>query len=114
MGSEGDKKPPVFSPRLGEDELGRILNLKELEDQKSPVGACAARYRKLGWELSALDTSQGMTLPVDFHQSPEVWSQQLTDFEDQGLVVGLGVHTGARSRLFVLEITAGEGDLILG
>jgi Bifunctional DNA primase/polymerase, N-terminal len=113
MGSENDKKPPVFSPRLGEDELGRILDLKELEDHKSPVGTFAARYRKLGWELSVLDTSQGTVLPVDFHQSQDVWSQQLADFEAQGLAVGLGVHTGARSQLFVLEIAAGESDLIL-
>ncbi len=113
MDSEGDKKQPVLSPGVGEDELGRILSLKELEDQKSLVGSFAARYRKLGWELSALDTGQATALPVDFHQSQEVWSQQLADFEDQGLAIGLGVHTGARSRLFVLEITAGEGDLVL-
>lgn len=113
MGSEGDKKPPVLSPSVGEDELGLILSLKELEDQKSLVGSFAARYRKLGWELSALDAGQATALPVDFHQSPEVWSQQLADFEDQGLVIGLGVHTGARSRLFVLEVNAGEGNLVL-
>lgn len=113
MGSEDDKKGTVLSPRVGEDELGRILALKEHQEQKSLMATFAARYRKLGWELKALDTSQATELPVDFSQPREVWSQALTDFEAQEIPVGLGVRTGSRSQLLVVEISAGEGDLAL-
>lgn len=113
MGFQDDKKPPVFSPRLGEDELGRILNLKERQEQKSQIAAFASRYLKLAWDLTAVDTSQAEELPVDFRQSPEQWSQQLADFEAQGLPPGLGVRTGAPSHLIVVEITAGEDESVL-
>ena len=109
MSSQDDKKPSVFSSRLGEDELGRILTLKELQEQKSQIAAFASRYLKLAWDLIAVDTSQAEELPVDFRQSPEEWSQQLTDFEAQALPLGLGVRTGAPSHLLVVEITTGEG-----
>lgn len=113
MGSAGDKKPSVFSPRLGEDELGRILKLKEHQEQQTQMEAFASRYLLLGWDLAALDTGPGVELPVDFHQPQELWSFQLTDFEERGVALGLGVHTGIRSHIIVVEITVGEGDAAL-
>ncbi|NWG10132.1 MAG: hypothetical protein HXX80_07520, partial [Nitrososphaerales archaeon] len=113
MGSEGDKKPSVFSPRLGDDELGRILSLKERQGQKSQVAVSASRYLLLGWELAALDTDRAVELPVDFQQPKELWSFQLDDFEERGIALGLGVHAGLRSKILVVEITIDEGDEVL-
>jgi hypothetical protein len=113
MGSEGDKKPSVFSPRLGEDELGRILRLKERQEQESQVAACASRYLLLGWDLIALDTGRAAELPVDFQQPQELWSFQLADFEERGISLGLAVRTGLPSNIFAVEITVGEGDVVL-
>jgi flagellar biosynthesis/type III secretory pathway protein FliH len=113
MGSEGDKKPSVFSPRLGDDELGRILSLKERQEQQSQITAFASRYLLLGWDLAALDTGRAVELPVDFQQPQELWSFQLADFEERGMPLALAVRTGLPSNIFVVEIAAGEGDAVL-
>ncbi|MDI6852017.1 MAG: hypothetical protein QME75_00230 [Deltaproteobacteria bacterium] len=93
--------------------MGRILSLKERQKQESRVAACASRYLLLGWDLAALDTASAAELPVDFQQPQDLWSFQLADFEERGSSLGLAVHTGVRSNIFVVEVAVGEGDAVL-
>ncbi len=112
MGTHDDDLQ-VLSPRVGEDELSRILNLREIQERRGQIAAFARRYLELGWNLVVLDTERGKELPVDFRQPPEQWSRQLSDLEARDLPLGLGVRTGSQSQLLVVEITAGQGDLFL-
>jgi hypothetical protein len=103
MEKESTKSSSGFAPKIGEDELSRILDLKETQDFKGLLVTFASRYRKLGWVLVAVDLENGAELALDFSQPLEIWSQYLTRFTTKGVQVGLGVRTGTTSRIFAVE-----------
>ncbi len=111
MEKEGPKSSIGFAPKIGEDELSRILDLKETQEFKGLLVTFASRYRKLGWALVAVDLETGAELALDFSQPLEVWSQYLTRFTTKGVQVGLGVKTGTTSRVFVVEATTNSPSL---
>ncbi len=101
-----------FTVRIGEDEIGHILDRKENLDHHGQLWEYMSRYQALGWDL-ALITSQGADLGLDLHQPQEVWWKQLTDLGLEGVQVNLAVRTGRNSRLLVLEVNKGGGTLSL-
>lgn len=90
-------------------EFNRITDLqKELEYRGSFV-ASATRCQGLGWPLAAVDAKELADLGVNFSDAPEIWLQNLGLLGPLQGRVGLGVHTGATSRLLVLEVNSMMG-----
>lgn len=102
-----------FSVRVGQDEIGRILNLKDSLNHTEEVRRHAAHYLRLGWFLEAKDRGTGKTLDIDFSQPLEEWSRVLDELSLDGIQVNLAVRTGSPSQLIVLEVNKGEGALLL-
>jgi hypothetical protein len=102
-----------ISIRIGQDEIGRIFNLKEHLDHNEVALSHASRYRRLGWIVEAIDAASGAPLDLDLTQPHEEWSRRLTDLSMERVEVNLKVHTGSASRLLVLEVNRGEGALLL-
>ena len=73
----------------------------------------AAKYQKLGWVLQALNPQDGTVLDVDAGADPETWVNRLWEPGLPGPEINLGVRTGKRSRLMVLEVAKGPGEAIL-
>ena len=101
-----------FNVRIGQDEIGHILDRKENLDHHGQLWEYMSRYQALGWDM-ALITSQGADLDLDLQQPQEVWWKQLTDLGLEGVQVNLAVRTGRNSRLLVLEVNKGGGTLSL-
>jgi len=101
-----------FSVRIGEEEIGHILNRKENLDHHAQMWNFMSRYRTLGWDLAVI-TAQGADLGLDLQQPQQVWWQQLADLGLDGIQLNLAVRTGHRSGLLVLEVSKGGGTLSL-
>ncbi len=101
-----------FNVRIGQDEIGHILDRKENLDHHGQLWEYISRYQALGWDM-ALMTSQGADLDLDLQQPQEAWWKQLTDLGLGGVQVNLAVRTGRNSRLLVLEVNKGGGTLSL-
>ncbi len=99
-------RPP--SPRLTgglrEEELDRILHLKKNLDYSETLIQYAGKYRKMGWELVAVNFRGEPALELNFHEAEDLWAPRLTDWGLEGQQFNLGVRTGAASRLLVLEV----------
>lgn len=102
-----------ISIRIGQAEIGRIINLKENLDHNEVVRDHVTRYQKLGWVLAGVKVQGGAALDLDFSLSPDSWSRQFTALSMEGVQVNLGVRTGKPSKLLVLEVNKGEGALSL-
>jgi hypothetical protein len=102
-----------FSVRVGEEEIGRILNLKENLNQNELLLSYAPRYQNLGWVLVGMKVPDGTPLDLDLSQPAELWSQQLSESDADLVKMNLGIRTGKASGLLVLEVTKGEGVLSL-
>jgi hypothetical protein len=102
-----------ISVRIGQDEIGRIFNLKDHLDHNEVALSHVSRYRRLGWIIEAIDAAAGTPLALDLTQPHEEWSRRLTDLSMERVEVNLKVHTGSASRLLVLEVNRGEGSLLL-
>ena len=102
-----------FTVRLGQDEIGYILDRKENLDHHSQLWDHMSRYRALGWTLAVISVRGGADLELDLSQPKELWWKQLADLGLDGVQVNLAVHTGRPSRLLVLEVNKGEGTLSL-
>jgi hypothetical protein len=102
-----------FAVRIGQDEIGRLLNLKENVDHNGLWLDFVARYQDLGWALVAMNARGGADLSLDFSQPSEVWSQRLADLGMENIQVNVGIRTGKPSRMLVLEVNKGEGALSL-
>ncbi len=89
---------------LRQEEVCQIINLKKALDQVEVLIQYAARYRRLGWHLVAVNFKGETALELDFSQPQRVWADKLTSLGLEGIRVNLGVRTGARSRLLVLEV----------
>ncbi|MBM4275524.1 MAG: hypothetical protein FJ134_13845 [Deltaproteobacteria bacterium] len=99
-----------FTIKLGQDEISRILGLKEDLDYWEILEDAARGYLRLGWSLAVVDM-QGKDLGVDFQQSPDVWSRAMAELSWQEVPAGLAVRTGNASHLLVVEGCRGEGEL---
>jgi hypothetical protein len=102
-----------FSVRIGQEEIGRIFNLKESLDLKELLVTYAPHYQKLGWVLVGMKSSDGAPLEMDLSQPAEQWSRQVSDLGVDHIQINLGVRTGKASDLLVLEVNKGEGALAL-
>jgi hypothetical protein len=102
-----------FSVRIGEEEIGRILNLKENLNLKELLMTYAPRYQQLGWVLVGMKSPEGTPLELDLSRPMETWSQELAELDVQDLQINLGIRTGRASNLLVLEVNKGEGALSL-
>ncbi len=101
-----------FSVRVGQEEIGQILNLKENLDLKDLLVTYIPHYRQLGWVLVGMKSPEGTPLEMDFSQPEELWSKQLSN-EEAKSHINLGIRTGRASNLLVLEVNKGEGALSL-
>ena len=105
--------PKDFAVRVGQEEIGRIFNLKENLDLKDLLLTYAPHYQQLGWVLVGMKSPEGTQLEFDLSQPAEQWSQQLSEMgADQGQI-NIGIRTGKASNLLVLEVNKGEGALSL-
>ncbi|MGD0971277.1 MAG: hypothetical protein ABSA04_07755 [Desulfobaccales bacterium] len=102
-----------FTIRLGQDEIGYILDRKENLDHHGQLWDHMSRYRALGWTQAVISVRDGADLELDLNQPKELWWQQLADLGLDGVQVNLAVRTGRPSRLLVLEVNKGEGTLSL-
>jgi hypothetical protein len=99
--------------RIGPEDIAGLLSRKSNLSYKEIVSIYAREYQKLGWVLVALHAQDGTGLKVDFGDRPEIWNNPLWDSGLTGTNINLGVRTGRRSRLMVLEVTKGQGESIL-
>ena len=102
-----------FPVRVGQEEIGRILNLKENLDLKELLVTYAPHYQQLGWVLVGMKSPEGTPLEIDLSQPAELWSQQLSDLGADQAQITVGIRTGKASNLLVLEVNQGEGALSL-
>lgn len=89
---------------IREEEVCQILNLKKNLDYSEVLIHYAVKYLRMGWELLAVNFQGVPVLDLDFDQSQEIWTGQLTGLGLEGIQVNLGVRTGVASRLLVLEV----------
>jgi hypothetical protein len=89
---------------LKEAELNRIIHLKKNLDYSDALIQYAGKYRKIGWDLVAVNFRGEPVFDLDFHEAETVWGPRLADWGLEGQQVNLGVRTGAPSRLLVLEV----------
>ena len=89
------------------------LNLKSRLDHQEAVSSYAKKYRKLGWVLQAVNPQDGADLEVDFGKISETGVNRRGKPGWSASKIILGVRTGKRSRLMVLEVAKGPGESIL-
>jgi hypothetical protein len=99
--------------RVGQEEIGRIFNLKENLNLKDLLVAYAPHYQKLGWVLVGMKSQDGTPLELDLSQPAEKWVEQLSEMGADEGQINLGICTGKISNLLVLEVNKGEGALSL-
>ncbi|MDI6812588.1 MAG: hypothetical protein QME75_14630 [Deltaproteobacteria bacterium] len=112
MASSGKTPPEEFFVRLGQDEIGLILNLKESLDHSDQLVGHGLRYQELGWQPKALSVSGEADLGVDFSQPEELVYEQIKAFLQTEDKINLGVSVRA-ARLLVVEICDRAGSDIL-
>jgi hypothetical protein len=102
-----------FTVRVGQDEIGHILDRKENLDHHGQMWDYMSRYQALGWDLAIITAHGGADLELDLGQPREVWWRQLADLGLNGVQLNLAIRTGRRSNLLVLEVNKGGGNLSL-
>ena len=105
--------PKDFSVRVGQEEIGRIFNLKENLDLKDLLVTYAPHYQHLGWVLVGIKSPGGAPLELDLSQPAELWARQLSEMGADQSQINIGIRTGKASNLLVLEVNKGEGSLSL-
>ena len=105
--------PKDMRVKIHQGEMESLLNLKSLLDHKETVSSYAEKYQELGWVLQAVNPQDGTDLEVDAGEDPETWVNRLREPGLSGPKINLGVVTGKRSRLMVLEVAKGQGESIL-
>jgi len=102
-----------FTIRVGQDEIGHILDRKENLDHHGQMWDYMSRYQALGWNLAIITAHGGADLELDLGQPRAVWWKQLADLGLNGVQLNLAIRTGQPSRLLVLEVNKGGGKLSL-
>jgi hypothetical protein len=95
------------------EEMESLLNLKFRIDYQETVASYAEKYQQLGWVLQAVNPQEGADLEVDSGENPGIWDNRGWEPGLSGPEISLAVCTGKRSRLMVLEVAKGAGELIL-
>jgi hypothetical protein len=113
MGPPSKISAEDLTVNLGQDEVCRILDLKQNLTYSGVVEQCLSHYLQLGWSLVAMDARDGSDLGIDFSKHQGIWAAELADLGLQGIQINLGVRTGRPSQLIVLEVNKGEGALSL-
>jgi len=90
-----------------------LLSLKAKLDQKETASSHVAEYQQLGWVLQALNPRDGTSLPLDADADPETWVNRFRNPGLSGPEINLGVQTGERSRIMVLEVAKGPDEAVL-
>jgi hypothetical protein len=112
MASTNKTPPEEFFVRLGQDEIGLILNLKESLDHSDQLVGHGLHYQELGWQPMALSGSGEADLGVDFGQPEELVYEQIKAFLQTEEKINLGVLV-KRARLLVIEIRDHSGSAAL-
>jgi hypothetical protein len=99
--------PRNFAVKLGQDEISRIIGLKEDLDYWEVLEEAARGYCLLGWSLVAVDDQEN-DLGINFRQPPEEWSEALAELAWREAPANLAVRTGKASQLLVLDVRPGE------
>jgi hypothetical protein len=99
--------------RIGRGEIDSILGPQSSLDHQEMVWRYARVYQKLGWVLVPLRAQDGSDLKGELGENPEFWSKQGRVAGLQGTKINLGVRTGRKSRLLVLEVAKGQGEAVL-
>jgi hypothetical protein len=102
-----------FTVKIGQEEIGHILNRKENLDHHGQMWDYMSRYQGLGWDLGIITAHGGADLGLDLAQPKEVWWRQLADLGLDGVRLNLAIRTGRPSRLLVLEVNRGGGTISL-
>jgi hypothetical protein len=99
--------------KIHPEEMESLLNLKFKLDYQETVSSYADQYQQLGWVLQAVNPQDGADLEVDSGDNPGAWDNRRREPGLSGPKINLGVRTGKLSRLMVLEVAKGAGELIL-
>jgi hypothetical protein len=99
--------------RVGQEEIGRIFNLKENLNLKDLLVTYAPHYQQLGWVLVGMKSPDSAPLKLDLSQPAELWIQQFSEMGADEGQINIGICTGKVSNLLVLEVNKGEGALSL-
>lgn len=99
--------------KIHPEEMESLLNLKFRLDYQETVSTYAEKYQRLGWVLQAVNPHTGADLEVDSGDNPGVWDIPRWEPGLSGPKITLGVRTGRRSRLMVLEVANGAGGVSL-
>ena len=99
--------------KIHREELESLLNLKSKLDHEEAVSSYAEKYQNLGWVLQAVNPQDGTDLEMDSGENHETWVSRLWEPGLSGPKISLGVRTGKRSRVLVLEVAKGQGESIL-
>jgi hypothetical protein len=94
-------------------EMESLLNLKSRLDYQETVSNYAEKYQQLGWGPQAMHPQDGIGLEVDSAEYPGAWDDHRWEPDLSRPQFNLGVRTGRRSRLIVLEVANGPDALIL-
>src|SRR3990172_5580573 len=105
--------PAQFAVKIGPQELGQIITLRKNLDHMGVLARFAEQYLKLGWFLAALDAANGADLGLDFTRPRKTWAKALMDASLAGHEVNLAALLNTRSRLFVVKLQPGKGNLLL-
>ena len=99
--------------KIHPEEMESLLNLKFSLDYRGTVSSYAEKYQQLGWVLQDMPPQDGAGLEVDPEDNPGIWDNHLWEPDLSGPKPNLGVLTGERSQLTVLEVAPGPGALVL-
>jgi hypothetical protein len=102
-----------MSVKINQKEMESLFNLKSILNHKEAASSYGDKYQELGWVLQAVDPQDGTDLEVDSGENPQAWVDRLWEPGLSASTINLGVATGKRSRLMVLEVTKGRGESIL-
>jgi hypothetical protein len=99
--------------KIHPNEMESLLNLKFRLDYQEMVSSYTEKYQQLGWILEAVNLPEGTGQEVDAAPDPGAWGDCR---EEPGLSepqFNLGVRTGQRSRLMVMEVAKRQGEFHL-
>ena len=99
--------------RIHQKKMETCLNLKSRLDHKEAAVSHVKKYQELGWALQALMPLDGTYLEVDLRENPETWVSRWWGPGWSGSKMNLGVRTGKKYGLMVLEVATGSGESML-
>jgi hypothetical protein len=99
--------------KIHREEMESLLNLKSKLDHEEALWSYAAKYQQLGWVLHVQNPQDGTDLEVDAGADPATWVNRLWEPGLPGPEINLGVRTGKRSGVMVLEVAKGPDEALL-